>query len=181
MLDQKIDLILSSYTISSNFPEIKFSNAYAHRPLVMLTYKESRVTDYDSLNAPEVVIAVTKRSYASRWAMYQIPKAQIKMLADTATAIREVAEGKADVMISDPITVIRAQLDFPDTTNLLLEPLPNTSGWGIAANSATAELLPQINAFLDKAKTDGTFESIRNTYLKEEIELYHQYQLEYFF
>lgn len=181
LIERKIDLILSSYTIHANFTELKFSNAYANRPLVMLAYKESKVVGFESINSPEVVIAVTKHSYASRWAMYQIPKAQIKLLADTAAAIREVSEGRADVMISDPVTVIRAQLDFPDTTNLLLEPLPNTAGWGIAANEDTAALLPQINAFIDKAKADGTFESIRNTYLQEEIELYQEYQLEYFF
>lgn len=181
LLNEKIDLILSSYTIHNNFSELQFSDPYAHRPLVMLAYKESKVTNFDTLNSPEVVIAVTKRSYASRWAMYQIPQAQIKMLADTDTAIREVAEGKADVLISDPITVINAQSDYPDTTALLLEPLPNTSGWGIATNPKTAVLLPKINAFLAQAKKDGTFESIRNTYLKNEIEIYRQYQLEYFF
>lgn len=178
---QRVDLIISSCAIPSKHTGICYSKPYAKTPLAMLAYKDSPVQAFISLNSPEVIIAVTTGSTASKWASEQVPKAQIKLLNSDEKAIIEVSQGKADVFISDPLTVIHAQEEYCDTTMTLLQPLPLTKGWGMIVNKKDGHLLRKINSFIDKKQKDGTFEHIRNLYLKDEMDEYRKHQLEYFF
>ncbi len=178
---QRIDLILSSSSISSRHAGLCYSKPYAKTPLAMLAYKDSPVRAFISLNTPEVIIAVTTGSQASRWAAEQIPKAQIKLLPSDQKAIIEVAQGNADVFISDPLTIINAQEEYNDTTTALLHPLPHTKGWGMVVNKKNEALLKQINDFIEKKQKDGTFDQIRSTYLNDQMDEYKKHQLEYFF
>lgn len=178
----KIDIILSSMTINEErLKKVDFSDPYTTSQLFMLVYKDSKVQHPSDLNDPEVVIAAKTGTIGALWAAANAPKAQIKNIDEEASAVLEVAQGKADVFIYDPLSVIRHQENYPDTTRVVMEALPNTKGWGIAVQKGNAELLDQINAFLKKAKTDGTFDKIRETYLKEKVDEFKQYNLEFFF
>ena len=83
--------------------------------------------------------------------------------------------------IYDPLSIIRHHENYPDTTRAVLEPLPNTKGWGIALRKGEDELKEKLNAFIEKAKTDGTYDLIRETYLEDKIEEFKTYGLEFFF
>jgi len=43
------------------------------------------------------------------------------------------------------------------------------------------ELKEQINAFIAKAKTDGTYDDIRENYLQDKMAEFEAYGLEFFF
>ncbi len=45
------------------------------------------------------------------------------------------------------LSIIRHNQNYPDTTKTILEPLPNTKGWGIAMRKGEDELKNKINAF----------------------------------
>lgn len=178
----KIDMILSSMTINEErLKKVDFSDPYTTSQLFMLVYKDSKVQSPADLNDPSVIIAAKTGTIGALWAAANAPKAQIKNIDEEASAVLEVAQGKADVFIYDPLSVIRHQENYPDTTRVVMEALPNTKGWGIAVQKGNKELLDQINAFLKKAKTDGTFDKIRETYLKDKVEEFKQYNLEFFF
>ena len=51
-----------------------------------------------------------------------------------------------------------------------MTPLENVSGWGIAMRKNQPELKAKVDAFITKAKNDGTFDKIREKYLKEKKE-----------
>ena len=55
---------------------------------------------------------------------------------------------------------------YKDTTRAVMIPLQNVSGWGIAMRKNQPELKAKVDAFITKAKTDGTFDKIRDKYLK---------------
>lgn len=177
-----IDIIISSMTINEKRLEIvDFSDPYTTSQLMMLVHKDSSVTSYEDLNDPAVVIASKTGTIGALWAAGNAPNAQIKNIDEEASAVLEVAQGNADVFIYDPLSIVNHQKNFPDTTIAILEPLPNTQGWGIAMRKGEDDLRKDINAWLEKAKTDGTFENIREKYLKEKVKEFEENGLEFFF
>lgn len=177
-----IDLIISSMTITPAREEIvDFSDPYTNSQLMMLVYKDSKVMSPDDLNDPDVIIASKTGTIGALWAAQYAPNAQVRNIDEEASAVLEVAQGKADVFIYDPLSIIRHHNNYPETTRAVLEPLPNTKGWGIALRKGQDELKAQINAFIKAAKTDGTYDKIRETYLQDKIEEFKSYGLEFFF
>lgn len=177
-----IDLIISSMTITPAREEVvDFSNPYTNSQLMMLVYKDSKVMSPDDLNDPDVIIASKTGTIGALWAAEYAPKAQIKNIDEEASAVLEVAQGNADVFIYDPLSIIRHHDNYPDTTRAVLEPLPNTKGWGIALRKGEDELKGQLNDFIEKAKTDGTYEKIREKYLQDKIKEFDDNGLEFFF
>jgi polar amino acid transport system substrate-binding protein len=178
----KIDLIISSMTITPAREEVvDFSEPYTNSQLMMLVYKDSKVKSPSDLNDPDVIIASKTGTIGALWAAQNAPNAQIRNIDEEASAVLEVAQGKADVFIYDPLSIIRHHENYPDTTRAILEPLPNTKGWGIAMRKGEDELKEKINAFIEKAKTDGTYDKIRETYLQDKIKEFEDYGLEFFF
>lgn len=89
--------------------------------------------------------------------------------------------GKADVFIYDPLSIIRHHENYPDSTRAVLEPLPNTGGWGVAVQKGDTEFVEKINEFIMKAKEDGTYDNIREKFLLEKMEEFKAYGLDFFF
>lgn len=177
-----IDVIISSMTITPAREEVvDFSDPYTNSQLMMLVYKDSKVQTPADLNDAEVIIASKTGTIGALWAAQYAPNAQVRNIDEEASAVLEVAQGKADVFIYDPLSIIRHHENYPDTTRAVLEPLPNTKGWGIALRKGEDELKEKLNAFIEKAKTDGTYDLIRETYLEDKIEEFKTYGLEFFF
>lgn len=178
----KIDMIISSMTITEARQEkVDFSDPYTTSQLMMLVYKDSKVESPADLNDPEVIIASKTGTIGALWAQANAPEAQIKNIDEEATAVLEVSQGKADVFIYDPLSIIRHHENYPESTRAVLEPLPNTGGWGIAVQKGQEDFVKEINAFIKKAKEDGTYDAIREKYLLDKMEEFEQYGLDFFF
>lgn len=178
----KVDMIISSMTITpAREKEVDFSIPYTNSQLMMLVHKDSKVQSHEDLNSPDVTIASKTGTIGALWAEENAPKANIKNVDEEASAVLEVSQGKADVFIYDPLSIIRHNQNYPDTTRTILEPLPNTKGWGVAVRKGEDELLKKLNEFIKKAKEDGTYDEIREKYLKDKIEEFEKYDLEFFF
>jgi len=178
----KIDMIISSMTITEARQEkVDFSDPYTTSQLMMLVYKDSKVKSPADLNDPDVIIASKTGTIGALWAQSNAPDAQIKNIDEEATAVLEVAQGKADVFIYDPLSIIRHHENYPDSTRAVLEPLPNTGGWGVAVQKGDTDFVEKINEFIEKAKEDGTYDSIREKFLLEKMEDFNKYNLDFFF
>lgn len=182
-LQQKdIDIIISSMTITPiREEEVDFSDPYTNSQLMMLVYKDSKVQSPADLNDPSVIIASKSGTIGAIWATENAPKAKILNIEEEATAVLEVAQGKADVFIYDPLSIVRHYENNKETTRAVLTPLPNTKGWGIAMRKGETALKEQVNAFLKQAKTDGTYDKIRETYLQDYMKEFEENGLEFFF
>lgn len=177
-----IDIIISSMTINEKRMEVvDFSDPYTTSQLMMLAHKDSPVKSHEDLNNSDIIIASKTGTIGALWAAANAPEAQIKNIDEEASAVLEVAQGNADVFIYDPLSIVNHQKNFPDTTVAILDPLPNTQGWGIAMRKGEDELRKDINKWLENAKTDGTFENIREKYLKEKVKEFEDNGLEFFF
>lgn len=177
-----IDIIISSMTINEKRMEVvDFSDPYTTSQLMMLVHKDSMVKSYMDLNNPDVIIASKTGTIGALWAAANAPNATIKNIDEEASAVLEVSQGKADVFIYDPLSIVNHQKNFPDTTVAILEALPNTQGWGIAMRKGEDDLRGKINEWLSNAKEDGTFEKIREEYLKEKVKEFEENGLKFFF
>jgi polar amino acid transport system substrate-binding protein len=178
----KIDLIISSMSITDErLEQIDFSAPYTSNPLSMLVYQDSKVKTPADLNDPSVIIVSKTGAVGAIWAAKNAPQAQIRNIDDSDSAILEVAEGNADVFIYDTLTLIRQHEIYPDTTRLIFEQLQNTQGWAIGVKKGNHVLLDQTNHFIQNAKTNGTFDRIRDNYLIDAVETFKKYNLKFFF
>jgi polar amino acid transport system substrate-binding protein len=148
---------------------------------MMLAYIDSQVNSPDDLNNEDVIIASKTGTIGALWAASNAPKAKIVSVEEEASAVLEVAQGKADVFIYDPLSIIRHHENYPDSTKAILEPLPNTKGWGIALRKGDDDFKAKLDEFITKAKEDGTYTEIRETFLKDKVEEFEKYGLEFFF
>jgi len=177
-----IDIIISSMTITEEREKVvDFSDPYTTSQLMMLVHKDSIVKSADDLNNPAVIIASKTGTIGALWAATNAPDATIKNIDEESSAVLEVAQGKADVFIYDPLSIIRHNENYPDTTDALLEPLPNTKGWGIALRKGEEDFRIKLNEFIKTAKEDGTYDEIRELYLKEKVKEFENYGIEFFF
>lgn len=183
LLSGKIDAIISSMGINeSRARKVDFSDPYAFSPLVLLAYKGSPVNSPEDLNNSDIKIAVRTGTIGYLWAAKNAHKAEIKLFDKESQAVMEVAQGKVDVFIYDPQSVVRRHKKYPETTKVIMDPLPGVGGWGVAVKKGNPELLEKINEFIQKAKTDGTFDKIREKYLREEAKAFEEETgLKYFF
>ncbi|MGM0502291.1 MAG: transporter substrate-binding domain-containing protein [Bacillota bacterium] len=182
LMSKEIDLIISSMTITpARAKKVAFSNPYTTSQLMMLVHQDSKVQSHQDLNDSEVTIVSKTGTIGALWAKSNAPQANIKNVEEEATAVLEVAQGKGDVFIYDPLSIIRHHNNYPDSTRAILEPLPNTKGWGIAMRKGQPELKEKINEFIKTAKEDGTYDRIREEHLQNKIEEFNKYGLDFFF
>jgi polar amino acid transport system substrate-binding protein len=177
-----IDVIISSMTITPIREEsVDFSDPYTSSQLMMLVHKDSIVESHEDLDSEDVTIASKAGTIGALWAADNAPNAKISTVEEEATAVLEVSQGNADVFIYDPLSIIRHQSNYPDTTLAILDPLPNTKGWGIAMRKGEDDLRSKVNEFIKKAKTDGTYDAIREEFLKDKVAEFEEYGLDFFF
>jgi polar amino acid transport system substrate-binding protein len=182
LMSGEIDIIISSMTITPKRAEkVDFSDPYTNSQLMMLVYEDSIVNSHEDLNDPEVTIVSKTGTIGALWAQENSPNAVIKNVDEEATAVLEVSQGKGDVFIYDPLSIIRHHENYPDSTRAILEPLPNTKGWGVAMQKDQDELKEKINDFIKQAKEDGTYDEIREKHLEDKIKEFEAYGLDFFF
>jgi len=182
LISGEIDLIISSMTITEARAErVDFSEPYTTSQLMLLVHKDSGVESYEDLNDSGVTIVSKTGTIGALWAQTNAPKASIKNVEEESTAVLEVAQGKGDVFIYDPLSIIRHHQNYPESTYAILEPLPNTKGWGIAMKKGQEDLQKKLNEYIQTAKSNGTYEEIRKRHLEEKIKQFKEYGLDFFF
>ena len=175
LVSGKIDAVISSMTINEiRAKKVDFSVPYTTSQLVMLVNKKSSVDAPEDLNNKNVKVAIKAGTVAALWLDSNAPKASARTFDKESQAVLDVAQGKSDVFIYDPLAVVRHQKKYSNTTKAVMTPLPNVSGWGIAIRKGQPELLRDINNFVRTAKTDGTFDRIRDKFLKEKAKAFEE-------
>ncbi|MGL6173896.1 MAG: transporter substrate-binding domain-containing protein [Cellulosilyticaceae bacterium] len=176
-----IDLIISSMTVTEErLQSINFSDEYARSDLGLVLHKDVDIKNYEELNNPKYTIAVKQGNLAETWAEVNLPDATIKQFSEVSAGMLDVNNGSSQAFIYDPLSLIEGSQNLSQT-KLLLDPLPGVRGWGIGMRKNDEKLLEAVNEALRSIKASGFFEEMREKYLKEEVEKYESYGLQYFF
>ncbi|MGG5461554.1 transporter substrate-binding domain-containing protein [Clostridium sp. B9] len=176
-----IDLIISSMGITEDREKtIDFSKEYARSDLGLAVNKNYDIKTYKDLNNPKYTIAAKQGTIGAMWAKENLPKAHLKEFTEVSAAMLDVNNGGSTAFIYDPLSLIESSQNLSNI-NLVLEPLPGVKGWGIGMRKGNEELKDKVNKALDELREEGFFENTREKYLKDQVEKYKSYGLEYFF
>ena len=177
----KIDCIISSMTATAERAKsIAFSAPYMKSGLALLVAVESPVRSVADLDAPGRVVAVKKGTIGHSYATASLPKATVLVLDKEAAAVLEVAQGKADAFIYDPLSVYRSQLRHPDTTRAVLE-IFGAESWAIGLRRGDDRLKAEVDRFLEEFRAGGGFDRLGDEFLAKEKEEFARQGLPFFF
>lgn len=96
----------------------------------------------------------------------------VQNVIDKASAITEVSQGRADVLIISPEVVVSANKVYSDTTEILWAPL-DISPIGMAVTEGNEKLLAKANDFISKMDdSGGVYDMLRKKYQPAMDELY---------
>lgn len=178
----KIDLIISSMTITEERKKtIDFSVPYAQSSLAILANKNSGIKSIKDLNVAGKTVAVKKGSTGHIYAKDYLKNATVLVFDKEAACVIEVVQGKADGFIYDQLTIYKNYAKNMDTTVPLLESFQDSPEyWGVAIKKDNP-LKKEVDAFIAKAKEDGTFETFANKYLSDAKKTFDKLGIPFFF
>lgn len=177
----KIDLIISSMTITDERRQsVDFSDPYLSTGLCLLVGKASPVNSIADLDKPGITVAVKKGTTGHTYASKNIKNAKVLVLDKEAAAVLEVVQGKADAFIYDQMSTYSNWKKNPESTRALLNPFQQEK-WGIALRKGDNQLKEQVNRFLATFRTQGGFERLGDTWLKEQKATFKELKYPFFF
>lgn len=160
----KVDIVISSMTATADRAQsIDFSDPYLKMGLSILANKNSNIQSINDVDKPNVRVAVKKGTTGHVYAMQHLQNAKVLVFNDDATCATEVAQGKADCMIYDQVSVFQHWKKYPDSTRAVLQPFQQED-WAVGLQKGNASLREQVNAFLKEFKENGGFNRLGNKY-----------------
>jgi polar amino acid transport system substrate-binding protein len=81
--------------------------------------------------------------------------------------VLEVAQGRADAFLYDPLSVYQNHKRHPDTTRAILRPFREES-WAVGLRPGDDALKGKVNEFLKAFRAAGGFERLGDEFLSEE-------------
>lgn len=179
----KIDLIISSMTITEERKKtIDFSEPYAMANLALLISKNSPVKSYTDLDQPGRKLAVKKGSTGHTYALANLKKAELMVFDKESACVLEVVQGKVDAFTYDQLTIFRNWQENKDKTTVNLAPYQTTPEyWGVGVKKGNDALKAEINGFIKEFRTQGGFNKLAETYLKDEKKTFDEQKIPFFF
>ncbi len=163
-----IDLILSSMTATDERRQsIDFSTPYAFTGLALLVRKDSDIQSVEDMKKPGRAVTAKASTTGETWAIKNLPGAKRVVFEDQTACVLEVAQGRADAFIYDQLSIFKYAEENKATTRGLLTPFVEES-WALGVAKGHAELLGQVNAFLDEFRKEDGFGKLGERYLKDE-------------
>jgi polar amino acid transport system substrate-binding protein len=178
----KVDLIISSMTITEERKKsIDFSIPYAQSSLAILANKDSGINSINDLNVAGKKVAVKKGSTGHIYAKDNLKNAEILAFDKESSCVLEVVQGKADGFIYDQLTIYKNYAKNMDNTVAILKSFQKDfEYWGVALKRNNP-LKTEVDAFIKKAKEDGTFETLANRYLTDAKKTFDKLNIPFFF
>jgi polar amino acid transport system substrate-binding protein len=177
----KIDLIISSMTATNERAEsIDFSEPYLRTGLCLLVSQNSPIQSIEDVDQPGKVIALKKGTTGHAFAAQHIKRAKVLVLDKEAACVLEVVQGKADAFIYDQMSVFKHWQRNPETTRALLRPFQEES-WAIGVRKGNANLVREVNAFLNDFRARGGFERLVDRWLKDQKMAFRELGIPFYF
>jgi polar amino acid transport system substrate-binding protein len=174
-----IDIAIASMSITkAREKKVDFSNPYFYFKIIGLMnkyYAEKHKLGEASIAEDLWKIGDTRFVGLAGQISSSIPVAHgftVQNVIDKASAITEVSQGRADVLIISPEVVVSANKAYPDTTQIFWSPL-DISPIGMAVTEGNEKLLDKANDFISKMDdVGGVYDVLRKKYQPAMDELY---------
>jgi polar amino acid transport system substrate-binding protein len=177
----KVDLVISSMTVTEERKKsIDFSDPYLRMGLSILANKNSPIQSIADVDKPNTTVAVKKATTGHIYAIQHFHNAKILIFGDSPTCAAEVAQGKANCMIYDQISIFENWRKYQDSTRAILQPFQSEE-WAMGIRKGNDELRNQVNAFLKQFKESGGFNDLGNRYFGENKRTFEQLGVPFYF
>lgn len=183
----EIDIAIASMSITEEREQsVDFSNPYFYFKIISLLNKD--FADANSLTEDstiEDILAVENVEYTgiASQVSVTIPESYgktVRQVTDLATAIEEVAQGTADILLMSANPVVNGYKANPETTMVVWDAFVS-SPIGMAVQEGNTELLQQANDFIATFDDDGgLYEELATDWDAVIIENLGRYGLEFY-
>lgn len=161
------DLALCGITITDARQEIMLmSEGYLQNGKTILCRQADahRFTSLSDINQPDVVVMVNPGGLNEKFAHENLPNAQIVVHQRNEEIPSQIAEGKADIMITEIVEAsYYTQIDARLAAPLIDEPFTH-SLMGVLMRKGDDDLLDRVNHIIDSCKNDGTLQRLHEKY-----------------
>lgn len=157
----EIDIAIASMSITDAREEVvDFSNTYFYFKIISLVNADfAAANSIDEDSTVEDLLAVEPARYTgiASQVSVSIPEGYGKVVnevVDLGTAVEEVAQGTADILLMSANPVVDGYKANPDDTIVVWDAF-QSSPIGMAVKEGNTELLEQVNAFIATFDDDG--------------------------
>lgn len=161
------DLAMCGITITDARKEtMLMSEGYLQNGKTILCRKDeaSRYASLADINQPDVVVMVNPGGLNEKFAHENLPNAQIVVHQRNEEIPALIAEGKADIMITEIVeATYYTQADEHLAAPLIDEPFTH-SLMGVLMRKDDDDLLKRVNDIIDSCKKDGTLQRLHEKY-----------------
>lgn len=180
----EVDIAIASMSITEARDEVvDFSNVYFYFKIITLVNEEFAATNNitedssieDLINSGGSFTGIANQVSASIPASYDI---SVLEAADLATAVENVVQGTADILLMSANPVVQAYAANPDTTMVVWSPWVS-SPIGMAVNEGNAELQALANEFISTFNS-GIYDYLKDLYDAEILETLGRFGLEFY-
>lgn len=165
--EKLFDLAMCGITITDARKEtMLMSDGYLQNGKTILCRKEeaNRYTSLSDINKPDVVVMVNPGGLNEKFAHENLPDAQIVVHQRNEEIPSLIAEGKANIMITEIVEAsYYTQIDERLAAPLIDNPF-NHSLMGVLMRKGDEDLLKRINNIIDSCKKDGTLKRLHEKY-----------------
>lgn len=163
LLDKKIDIIISSVTITDERKQkYAFSEPYINAGQVIVSSKNNPIQKVENLAGKRIIVA--RNTTNEKEALKYTDSNLVIRYDSLIDATKDLAQGKADAMISD---LVLAQSLIKPYENLVISSDPFTNeSYGIVARKEDAELVTNINHALAALRVQGYLTDLKQKWLE---------------
>ena len=160
----KADIGNSAFTITDERKEeIDFTDPYLDSNQSIATASTAERKSSEDLNAEGVKIAVQSGTTGEEWARENLTEATIVSLDEIISGMTGVSTGSYDGLVIDlPVASNQIKNSFTDLK--VIEQIQTGEQYGIAVSKDNKALLDAINKALADIKSDGTMDSLEQTW-----------------
>lgn len=167
MVDGRYDMVCAPlYTLGTRARSAFFTTPLFYAPLHLIVRADDTRFDKDFqiLNNPDYKVAVLEGEATAILAAQRFPKANIHTVPQIqgyGFVLKDVALGKADVTISDEVSVADFNKNNPEKLRLIKAPFTvNAGAYPVAQDAKLKEL---ISVSVEELLRDGWFENLLNS------------------
>lgn len=162
----RMDIVLSP--ISNNNDVIEFSKPYTKSNLGVLVNKNTDIKNLIDLNKNDKRIIVKSETNGYKLAEKYFPNAEIITLTKERKCIIEIAEGRADAFIYDPLVMPKNWIQEDKNSVIKFDKIEDESQpWGIAYRKVDQDLGKKIDEFIILNNENGEFDRLIDKYFEE--------------
>lgn len=168
MLNEELfDIAMCGITITDTRKEIMhMSEGYLHNGKTILCRKEqaSRYQSLEDINQPDVKVMVNPGGLNEKFAHEHLANAQIVVHPKNEEIPALIAEGKADIMITEIVeATYYTKIDEHLAAPLIDQPFTR-SLMGVLMRKGDEELLQRVNDIIRSCQMDGTLKRLHEKY-----------------